>query len=231
MALFTYYNLFGGDSDLSDIPSDNERDISTPPTRTTATKQTLSPNELTARLPAGGRSRTHGILALATTNDRQARSKRPRSVYTPPTPPSSGEVSPAPSSSPPPLVASGSRKRKTRPSEILIDITPAKRQRKQERSLVEDFHAIMDKATTPRKPATTKFRIDLAPSQSPSRQEEWNFPILQDAKVFVKLLRASGSPATSDAPLAEVYWWPARVSNTFQSTFFPINPPLVQWTC
>ena len=215
MALVTYYDLFGGDSDLSDVPSDNEWDISTPPMRNVATKQTLSSSRLTARLPARGRSRIHGNLALATTNDRQARSKRPRSVYTPPTPPSSGKVSPAPSSSPPPIVASGSRKRKTRPSEILIDITPAKRPRKRERSLFEDLVAIMDKATTPRKPAPTKFPIELAPSQSLSRQEEWNFRILQDAKVFVKLLRANGSPATPDAPLADVYWWPARVSNTF----------------
>ena len=215
MALVTYYDIFGGDSDLSDIPSDNEWDISTPPTHNAATKQTLSPSKLAARLPAKGRSRIHGNLALSTTNDRLARSKRPRSVYTPPTPPSSGEVSPAPSSSPPPIVASGSRKRKTRPSELLMDITPAKRQRKQQQSLFEDFVTIMDKATTPRKPAPTEFPIELAPSQSISRQEEWNFRLLQDAKVFVKLLRANGSPAASDAPLAEVYWWPARVSDTF----------------
>ena len=79
----------------------------------------------------------------------------------------------------------------------------------------DDQLGLEPKGDAPRKPASTGFRIELAPSQSPSRQEEWNFRILQDAKVFIKLLRANGSPATSDAPLAEVYWWPARVSNTF----------------
>ncbi len=215
MARFTVYDIFGGDSDLSDVPSDKERDISTLPTRNTTTKQILSPSKLKARLPARGRSQSHGNLALATTNDRPARPTRPRSMYTRLISPSRGEVSPVSSSSPPPFVASGSRKRKTRPSEGLIDITLAKRQKKQERSLVEDLVAVMDKATTHRKPAPTEFPIGLAPSQSFSGREEWDFRMLQDAEVFVKLLHTDGSPATPDAPFAEVYWWPARVSNIF----------------
>ena len=215
MALFTYYDLFGGDSDLSDVPSDKERDISTLPTRNTTTKQKLSPSKLKARLPARVRSQSHGNLAQVTTNDRPAGWTRPRSMNTRLISPSSGEVSPVSSSSPSPFVASGSRKRKTRPSEDLIGITPAKRQKNRERSLVEDLVVVMEKATTPRKPAFTEFPIGLAPSRSFSRQEEWDFWMLQDAKVFVKLLRTDGSPATPDAAFAEVYWWPARVSNIF----------------
>lgn len=214
MALFTPYDLFGGDSDLSDVPSDKERDISTLPTRNTTAKQKLSPSKLKPRLPARGRSQSHGNLAQATTNDRPARRTGPRSMYTRLISPSSGEVSPVSSSSPPPFIASGSRKRKTRPSEGFIDITPAKRQKNQERSFVEDL-VVMEKATTPRKPAPTRFPMGLTPSQSFSRQEEWDLWMLQDAKVFVKLLRTDGSPATPDAPFAEVYWWPARVSNIF----------------
>ena len=214
MALFTYYDLFGGDSDLSDVPSDKERDFSTLPTRNTTTKQKLSPSKLKTHLPARGRSQSHGNLALTATYERPARSTRPRSMYTKRlTSPSSGEVSPVPSSSPLPFVTSRSRKRKARPSEGLTDITPAKRQKNQEWSPVEDLVVIMDKATTPRKPAPTEFPIRLTPSQSFSRQEEWDFRMLQDAKVFVKLLRTDGSPAAPDAPFAEVYWWPARVSN------------------
>lgn len=211
MAPFTVYDIVGGDSDLSDVPLDDEWDNSTLPTRNTSTKQKPNPSKLTERLTARGRSQYHKNLVLAMTNDRPTRLMRPRSIYPTLNSPDSGEVSPASSSSPPSFIPS-SRKRKTRPSEILINTTPAKRQKNQERSLFDDLVGAMDKATTPRKPAPTEFPIGLAPSQSPSRQEEWNLRMLQNAKVFVKLLRTNGSPAAPDAPLAEVYWWPARVS-------------------
>jgi len=210
MAPVTGNDIFGGDSDLSDVPSEDEWDISTPPTHNTPKKQKSSSSKLTARPAARNRSPNRGKLALAAIGERPARSTRPRGTYATSTSSSSGEVSPA--SSPPlsPFVAS--RKRKIQLSELPIDTTPAKRQKKQDRSLLDSLVGAMDKENTPSKYPATAFPIEWIPSQSPSRQEGWDFRRLQDTKVFVKLLRTNGSPAASDAPLAETYWWPARVS-------------------
>ena len=230
MALVTDYDIFGGDSDLSDVPLDDESDVSPPPT---ATKQKPSLSQPSARLVARDRAQSHGNLALASANEpptRSARLKALRSTYTISYSSSSSEFSPISSPSPPPFVAPASRKRKTRPG-LLIDTTPAKRRKKQERSLFDDVVDTMDKTTTPSKYTTAGLPLGLTPSQSPSRQEEWNFRMLVDTKVFVKLLRANGSPAASDAPFAEIYWWPARVSNMLLSLTSPINLPLVQWAC
>jgi len=210
MAAVTVHDISRSDSDINKVPLDNEWDIS--PTRNTATKQKPGPSKPTTRLSARGRSQSHEILALAATSERPARSMRPRDNNTTSTSPSNDEVFPASRPSPTKSVASESRKRKPRPSEILINTTPAKRQKKQEWSQFDNLVGAMDKATTPRKSAHKEPPIGLTPSQSPSRQDEWNLRMLQDAKVFVKLLRTNGSPAASDAPFTETYWWPARVS-------------------
>lgn len=235
MAPVTVYDIFGGDSDLSDVPLGYEWDISPPPTRNTATKQNPSSSKLTARLSARNRSQNHGNLGWTTTSERPARSTRRRSSYTTSASSSNSDVShafsPSPPPSPPPFSTPASRKRKTRPSEIPIKTTPTKRQKKQERSLFDDLVGAKGKTTTPSKYAAKEFPIGMTPCQSPSRQEQWSFRVLQDTRVFVKLLRTNGSPAAPDAPFAEIYWWPARVSNIFLLLIFPIYPSLVERPC
>jgi hypothetical protein len=224
----TGYDIFGGDSDLSDIPLDDEWDIPPSPTRNKATKQKGSSNKPTARPATRNRSQSHGNLALTSTNRRPARSTRLkplRSTYSASTSSTSGKSSPASSLSPLPVVTPATRKRKAPPSLVPIDTTPAKRQKKQERSLFDDLIGAMDKTTTPGKSTTTELPIGWTPCQSPSRQEEWSVRMLQDTKVFVKLLCTNGTPAASDAPFAEIYWWPARVSYTLLSLVFTSTLP------
>ena len=211
MVPVTGYDIFGGDSDLSDVHLNDEQHSCTRPARNTATKKKSSSSKLSAHSTARNRSQSHGNFTL---NERPTSSARPRSTHAKATSYSSSEASLA--SNPPasPILASPSRKRKSRPSEPPIDTTPARRHKKQKRRLFDDPVDNINKVTTPSKCATAEFRIGWTPSQSPSKQEDWNFRMLQGAKVFVKLLLTNGSPAASDTPFADTYWWPARVSTT-----------------
>src|SRR5258708_643652 len=134
MAQVAVHGVFGCDSDPSDVSFDNE----SPTRRNTAARQKSSSNKLKSHPTAKNCSQSGGNLASASTKERPVRSTRlkaSRSPYKMSTSSSSGELSPTPSPSPP-FIASPSRKRKTRPSEV-IDTTPSKRQKKQDKTLFD----------------------------------------------------------------------------------------------